>query len=344
MRLTFSITQMTHLLKLIFFIQILFFIGTGCQNSKTDTEDSKNFALTNPKEIDRIFLSRKGGIPITLTKNENAWYLHDSILVSEQKLNMLLFETAPKLAIKGPVPKAARNNVIKRMAALGTKVEFWKKSTLVKTYYVGGTTPDQLGTYMWVDGANDPYIVHIPGFNGYLNSRYILDPNEWLSKELFHWPAAEIQSISLEYPAHAEWSFMFGRKKGSIDVTVDAIHNNKPVNTAAVLAYFSQFNGIYCEGFPTGLSSKFKDSLRASVPFAILSVQPIKGLAKTLRIYHKAAGANMYNMYDDEGNQIIHDPERFYAYIEGDNRLLYIQDLVFKNILITYSDFLLPNR
>lgn len=317
---------------------------SGCRNSTDDSKEAQEFALDNPGTIDQIFLSRKGGIPITLTKKKSDWFLNDSIRVSDQKLNMLLYETAPKLSVKGPVPKTARNHVIRRMAALGTKVEFWKNKTIIKTYYVGGTTPDQLGTYMWIEGAKDPYIVHIPGFNGYLNSRYILDPNEWLSKELFQWTAAEIHSVSLEYPAHPEWSFMFTRKKGSIDVTVDAIHHNKPVNTSAVLGYFSQFNGVYCEGFPTGLSNSFKDSLKASTPFAILSLQPEKGSSKTLKIYRKAAGSNMYNLYDDEGNQILHDPERFYAIMEGDPRILYIQELVFKNILIHYTEFLLPKN
>lgn len=340
----FHANDMTFPFKYLLVLASVSFMMNGCQKNKPDNKEAQEFSVSEPDKIDRIFLSRKGGIPITLIKKNNTWYLNDSILVSEQKLNMLLFETAPKLAVKGPVPKTARNNVIKRMAALGTKVEFWEQNKILKTYYVGGTTPDQLGTYMWIEGAQDPYIVHIPGFNGYLNSRYILDPNEWLSKELFKWSASEINSVALDYPANPEKSFMFTRKKGSIDVTVDAIHHNKPVNTAAVMAYFSQFNGVFCEGFPTGLSEKFIDSLRSSQPFAILTLKPNSGSSKALRIYHKAAGANMHNLYDNEGNQILHDPERFYAFLEGDSRLLYIQELVFKNILIQYNEFLLPQK
>jgi hypothetical protein len=48
----------------------------------------------------------------------------------------------------------------------------------------------------------------------------------------------------------------------------------------------------------------------------------------------------MYNLYDKDGNQLVHDPERFYAFLNDDLRVMYIQDLVFKNILITYKDFL----
>ena len=55
----------------------------------------------------------------------------------------------------------------------------------IKTIYIGGETADQLGTYMMISGAKEPYIVHIPGFNGYLSSRFLCKKEAWRSKKIF---------------------------------------------------------------------------------------------------------------------------------------------------------------
>lgn len=303
--------------------------------------DLQQFALSATEEIDKIFLTRKGGNPVILEKKDNQWMVNQTFRANDQKVDMLLNQTAAKLAVMGPVPKTARNNVISRMAALGTKVEFWSGKTLVKTYYVGGTTPDQLGTYMWIEGARDPYIVHIPGFTGYLNTRYILDPEEWLSKEVFNLESSEILSVGIEYPAHPEWSFAFKRKDGSVDITVDGINEGKKVNTAALLGYFGLFKGIYCEGYPRTVESSRVDSLLKATPYCILSISDKKNKKSILRIHKKEAGENMHTLYDKEGNPLVYDPERYYAFLNEDHRVMYIQDLVFKNIMVTYSDFLM---
>jgi hypothetical protein len=302
--------------------------------------DLQNFAISNPDEIDKIFMVQKGGQPILLSKIDGTWFLNDSIKANEQKVNMLLVETACKLTVTGPVPKTARNNVITKMAATGTKVEFWKGTEKVKTYFVGGTTPDQMGTHMWVEGAQDPYVVNIPGFNGYLNSRYQTDPIEWYSKALFKIANSDIQSIELNYPAHPEWSFGFNKKDQNIDITVDGINNGKNVNPAALLGYFGLFNEVYAEGFPENVNPRKIDSLLRSTPFAILTLTPIKGKKTVLTIHKKEAQDNSQSLFDKNGNRLVYDSERYYAFVNNSARLLFIQDLVFKNILVKYQDFI----
>ena len=302
--------------------------------------DLQNFAISNPDEIDKIFMVRKGGQPLILTKKEGIWFLNDSIAANEQKVNMLLVETASKLMVTGPVPKTARNNVITKMAATGTKVEFWKGTEKVKTYFVGGTTPDQMGTHMWIEGAQDPYVVNIPGFNGYLNSRYQTEPIEWYSKALFNWANSDIQSVELNYPAHPEWSFKFNKNGDKVDITVDGINNGKKVNTAALLGYFGLFNGVYSGGFPENVNSNKMDSLLNTTPFAILTVTSVNTKTTKLKIYRKEAQDNSHSLYDKEGNRLVYDPERYYAFLNNATQLIYIQDLVFKNILVKYQDFL----
>lgn len=307
---------------------------------EVEKPDLQDFAISNPEEIDKIFMVRKGGQPLILSKKDGVWFLNDSIEANEQKVNMLLLETANKLTVTGPVPKTARYNVITKMAATGTKVEFWNGTERIKTYFVGGTTPDQMGTHMWVEGAQDPYVVNIPGFNGYVNSRYQTDPLEWYSKALFKITNSDIQSINLDYPAHPEWSFGFNKKDGALDITVDGINNGKKVNTAALLGYFGLFNGVYAEGFPENVNPNKIDSLLKATPFAIITLKSIKAKTTILTIHRKEAQDNSHNLFDKDGNRLVYDPERFYAFLNNSTQLIYIQDLVFKNILVKYQDFI----
>ena len=311
------------------------------RNSRSTIKpDKQDFAITNPDEIDKIFMAKKTAASVLLTKRNGLWYLDDSLLVNEDKLKMLLYETAPQLRVKGLVPKDARNTVIGWMATLGTKVEFYSKGQLVKTYYVGGTTPDQLGTNMWMEGAAEPYVVHIPGFTGYLNSRYLLDHDEWLNKMLFNLPPAQIKMLDLEYPQHPEWSFKFTKKDGSIDITVDGINEGKKVNVQALTGYFSLFQNIYAEGYPKNVPKEKVDSLLKATPYCILSVTDMSGKTKRLIIHQRLRFDNMHNLFDKDGRPLTHDPERYYAFKDGSNRVMLIQDMTFKNILSRYQDFL----
>jgi hypothetical protein len=329
------------ILTILVAIAIVSLLLLNQRNSRSTLKpDKQDFAIIDPDAVDKIFMTKKSFGSVLLTKKNGLWYLNDSFLVNEDKLKMLLYETAPQLSVKGPVPKEARNTVIRYMAALGTKVEFYGKGDLIKTYYVGGTTPDQLATNMWMEGAAEPYVVHIPGFTGYLNSRYLLDPDEWLSKELFNLPTAQIKILEINYPAHPEWSFTFTKKDGSIDITVDAINEGKPVNVQALTGYFGLFQNIYAEGYPKNVTKEKVDSLLKVKPYCILSVSDMTGKTRRLIIHRRPRLDNMHNLFDKAGKPLTHDPERYYAFMDGNSKVMLIQDLVFKNILIKYQDFL----
>ena len=89
------------------------------------------------------------------------------------------------MRIKNPVARSALNNVIKRMAVQNTKVTIYSNNGDMKTLFIGGETADQLGTFMMIDGAKEPYVIHIPGFNGYLSSRFNCKEDLWRDKKLF---------------------------------------------------------------------------------------------------------------------------------------------------------------
>jgi hypothetical protein len=64
------------------------------------------------------------------------------------------------------------------MASKSTKIEIYSKGEKVKQYYVGHATQDNTGTYMLLtntetdENYEEPFVTHIPGFEGFIYSLF----------------------------------------------------------------------------------------------------------------------------------------------------------------------------
>ena len=180
---------MKRILKIlsIFFLIILIYNGIKNKNTTNSLrEDKSDFAISDTLMIEKIILENRSLEKIKLTRdNENKkWILNDSLLANQHSINLIL-KTIKEMRVKQPISRSAVQNIIKRMAIQNTKVELFNIQKKIKTIYIGGETADQLGTYMMISGAKEPYIVHIPGFNGYLSSRFLCKKEAWRSKKIF---------------------------------------------------------------------------------------------------------------------------------------------------------------
>ena len=63
---------------------------------------------------------------------------------------------------------------------------------------MGNATKDSSGTFMLKEGSDQPYIVYIPGFRGYISTRFTADPEDWRDHVIFNNSMADIQSLIIE--------------------------------------------------------------------------------------------------------------------------------------------------
>src|SRR5687768_1281747 len=86
------------------------------QNKKgTIKEELKDFAVEDTGLVDKIFLADKTGKTITLEKRADGfWGLNGKYSAREDAVRNLL-ETIKTLAVKTPVAKAAKGNVVKNL-------------------------------------------------------------------------------------------------------------------------------------------------------------------------------------------------------------------------------------
>jgi hypothetical protein len=306
-------------------------------------DDRKDFEIEETEDIQKIFLKDRNDNSVLLQRSDENWLLNDSLFARKPAVELLL-KTMKKIRVKGPVPKTARSNIIRQMAAKAVKVEIYDSKGKLKTYYVGGPTPDQFGTYMYMENSLYPYVVHIPGFDGYLTPRYSVNQDEWESRQIFSIPVKDIQSVSVNYTNEPEYSFKLIKNGEDFTIESDGLTDPSMLNFGAVSSYFSNFKNISYEGYPPMFEQNRakEDSIKKTPPWCELTVTGNNGKSERLRIWQKEARSDL-SLYDQEGNPLAIDPERLYALKDGKERLVHIQILVFKTILVQLQDFHLKN-
>ncbi len=169
-----------------------------------------DFAVKDSASITKIFLADRNGNSVLLKRKDiGTWTLNDSFPPRPDMLKNLL-EVVYAVSVKSRVPKSGFNNVINSLAAGGIKCEVYLKDEQkpFKVYYVGGQTADALGTFMMLDNSTVPFVMEIPGFNGYLTPWYDPHASDWIEPMVFRCEPGQIMRLTLNYPSFPERSFI----------------------------------------------------------------------------------------------------------------------------------------
>jgi hypothetical protein len=313
------------------------FLSTRKKSSMTTAKKDVDFSYQQVNNITRIFFANKSGKYIDLEKQtEGLWTLNQKHTAWQKKVDFLLFETFSKIRIKGAAPKPAVDNVIKHMAITGIKVELYSSdpNNPDQVYYVGGTTPDQLGTYFWIEGSETPYVTYIPGFTGYLNARFDLQERNWISRTIFEYEKNDIKTIEVNFK---DDQYRIEQDQNSIKM-VNAAGAEIAANPSALSSYLASFKKLNMEAI-IDLVDNQTDSILKTKPLATISVTNTKGQVKTLNIYTKPPYDKMHNLHTVDGERLTYDPNRYYAKLDGRADWMIIQDYTFGKILRTASEF-----
>ena len=216
------------------------------------------------------------------------------------------------MQIKRPLALKEKENIIKRMSVQRTKVSIFSKEKNIKTIYVGGNTQDQLGTYMILDNSSEPYVISIPGFNGYLSSRFSCEENTWKDKIIFDFKKEDIESVEINYNDSLK-SFKINKENGISD------------------QYFSNFKNISCEKFLKNNADFNVEDIKKRTPIFEIYLNLNSGDKIKLKAFEKKSSIKGRTKNKN------YDTERFYGLFKDE--LILIQYQQFKNILKKKDDF-----
>ena len=297
-------------MKQIYFYILISIILTGLavisikknQNPTSLRSDKRNFSITDTLAIDKIVLKNRNLEKIKLErgKKSNHWILNDTLIANQYAVNLLL-RTIKDMRIKNPIARTALENVIKRMAIQHVKVDVFENRKLKKRIYIGGETPDQLGTFMMIKGAQEPYVLHIPGFHGYLSSRFSCKEHLWKNKQIFNWKIKK-----------AEYSFF------------ETKETNK-TSSKKIEFDTSRLSNIHCEAFLINNNNFNGDEIKKRKPFMSIEIITSTGDIQYFYCIRKTS------VNKEKYKHQKYDQERFYGLMNND--LMLIQYKQFQNFI-----------
>lgn len=332
---------------------------TYFQGRQTSTF-KQDFHIEDISTVTKIFIADKNNHQVLLTKNagaptDSSWTVDNKYLASTPLVDLLL-ETLNDMRIRQIVNKKAVPNVIKNLAASNIKVEVYQEKPLInwfngkvrlfsrekltQTYYVGHETQDMLGSYMLREGDKEPYIIHIPGFRGFLTPRFVADPLAWRSHRIVDLDVNEIKSISLEITDMPTESFAI-HNIGN-DFQMELTHTHQILNgfdTAKVATFLSSFTNLNFDEYAQAVPKAELDTTFARTPKTILRITDTLNRTREVKTYLKYSNPDdIVNMPDTTMYQVF-DLDRLYAVVDESDTVL-IQYYVFDNILQPASYFI----
>jgi len=308
--------QLFYLALITLMAALIWFLST---DEKSTISIDNNFSVSDTSAVSKIFIADRNGTTITLDRVENKWIVNNKYGVRKDAIKTIL-TTMHQIRIQRPVPKNAFENVVKNLATTGIKVEVYtNEETPIKTYTIGSSTANHLGTYMLMDGAVTPFIIHIPAFNGFLSPRYGITGNklnekDWRTRNIFQLKKENITGVSINNIQQPKQSFtLINGPLALLD------HSGVEVdfNQEKALALLNGFKLLNCESYKDE-----KGRIEFAIPLHELIVNN-----DTLRTY---AIGNLVNKEKAENFTV----KRMYATLNN-GELMLIQDYVFNKVLIT---------
>ena len=280
------------------------------------------FSVSDTSSITKVFLADRQGNTVLLDRKKNSWLVNNTFNARKDAINILL-NTIHQIRIKQPIPLNTVEKAINDLSAKGVKVEIYTNSKLLKTYTVGEETSDHLGTHMFLEGADQPYIMHIPYFKGYLSPRYgiqtgNINKKDWRDRTIINISTNNIKNISITNFQDLKRSFSLKLQPST--VLFDYLGNTVDFDNQSVSYFISKFKNINCESFKDDKSKiKFKN------PIHQLIINK-----DTLRTY---SIVKLKEKKKEENFNV----ERMYATINN-GELMLIQNYVFNKLLINIDE------
>ncbi len=300
-------------------------------------KDLRDFAVADTASITRIFLADRAGHQVTLQKEKpGEWKVNGKWKARNDGIFNLLF-VIKNLSVKSMVGVKAETNVIKNLVTGAIKIEIYKGDKLIKLYYVGGETPDDVGTYMLLSDPETnqnsarPFVMCIEGQNRYLTPVYNTNPNEWRDRTAFSFYPPDIKSVKMEFVAAKGNSFeviqtSFNKFKV---LSLPGKSNYPDFDTMAVRQYLTYFAGQSFETFLNGMEKTRRDSILGSSPLYILTVKDKNDWTTEIKLFGMEPHREEV---DAKGKPEKFDLDRMYALINK-NELVVAQYYVFGKLI-----------
>jgi hypothetical protein len=303
------------------------------------------FNIRDTGIVGKIFIADNRGQSVLLERSKTGWTVNKQYKALASPINTLLQTMARQVAAY-PVPENAHNTVVKDMTGNALKVEVYARSgEKMRVFYIGGQVHGDDGSYMLMEGAETPYVVQVPGFTGYLTPRYPIKIEDWRDRTIFDMPAADIKSVSVQYPAEPLNSFTVKQdNKGAVTVEADpGVISHYELNERRAKLFLTYFEKVFCEGYTNGTYG-IDSILRVTPKRCSIDLTDTKGVSQHVDIYWRPIGRRSKNQL--QSNAITpddYDSDRFFAVTNNNKDTAMVQIYTFYKFFHKAYEFYQPD-
>ena len=303
------------------------------------TKPMSDFAIENTDEINKIIITESNRNKAELELIDGEWMLNNEFKARPVSVELLL-KTFRNIKVQTSVSNELKKTVVANMASRYKKVEIFEAGNLLKTYYVGSATKDHYGTYMLLEKngrkSSEPYVMHIPGFNGFLESRFYTNENDWKYSGVFVYKPLDIKSIKVTHVDNPLESFQISQKNKKIALLTSEGNTIEKFNNSLAENYILIYEKIFFNKIAE-YSEKQVDSIQSLSPLYKIEVIDVNGVSKKVHFVLK----NKDNPEIDEvtGEQILYDENYLLGYYPEAKEILVFQYFNLGNIFANKSYF-----
>ena len=297
-----------------------------------------SFAVKDTSKITKIFMADKYGSTVLLTRTDYGWTVQDTLIAMPEKIESLL-SIMMNIRIKNSVSVNAQSNINSMLSYSGIKVEvyekqpefkllglkFGEKEKITKVYYMGPATQDNVSNYAYLEGMDEPYIVYIPGFRGFLTPQYSVNADEWISQNVFTTKLTRIAKLEVTDFIEPEESFSVEK----VGTRFFNLYNGKQqlindYDTTKLIDMLSEYRNRNFEYVVKDLSQEKIDTILTFNLWKKIKLTDTDGEEKEITLYKKryAGGFDMMKNEKNEKNPVW-DSDRFFITIGKDKKTLY---------------------
>ena len=177
--------------------------------------------------------------------------------------------------------------------------------------------------------AEEPFIVHMEGFTGFLSTRFFTDEREWRYTGMFDYPGNALRRVEVELTEVG--GRLYAMEVDSVGtLRVEGAPLSSRADTLFWQDRFNRFRKVHLETYNNHLTSNAEDSLlnRAEPAFRLRAWGQDEDVPNEIELYWKAP---ISDTYDDNGELNEWDGSRMYA-VYKDEAVL-VQRFVFDPLL-----------
>lgn len=317
--------------------------------------EAADFQVWDTASVTKIYLADRFDHESLLERQDGGGWMLNKTYKAHSKQVEYFLTTLYKVRIKMPVSRASHDNIVKELAVNSTKVEVYQivprinlfnriklfnHEKRTKVFYVGDATKDSSGTFMLKEGADKAYIVHIPGFRGFISTRFTANPDDWRDHTVFNASIADIESVTVEFNRQPQSSFRIDNT-GRHEYRLTRLADNSPIayDTLKVINMLSSFNDLRFESLLNNLMNpQRRDSIIHSPFLHRITLTKKNGNTSQLTTFEKLVTNTTIHeiegLLDENGNPLDPiDHDRIYGLMNEGKDFVLLQYYIFDKLL-----------